>query len=95
MKRFSFTVLGDGNIYEVKIPTINTRIDGEYNFYGKLFPTDNGVISTISINMKDIAPNLYFGKIVPFDSNNIDAFLIQPAHVGDFNLKFWDVKFHY
>jgi len=92
-KRFSFMVLGDGNSYEVKIATSETRKDADYNHYGKIFPTENGVISEININIDELTPT-YTIKTVPFNQNSIETFIIQTFSKGDFNLKFWDIEFH-
>ncbi|MCL2270848.1 MAG: LuxR family transcriptional regulator [Treponema sp.] len=93
-KRFSFTVLGDGNTYEVKITTTEVRENADHNYYGKEFVTENGVISTFSFNIDELAPSPYFGKQVPFINSNIEAFLFQTSSPGDFNLKFWDINFY-
>jgi len=93
-KRFSFSVMGDGNIYEVKIPTTEAMENADYNFYGKRFSTENGVISDFNFYIDELAPLFLFGKEVPFVRDSIYGFLIQVCSKGDFNLKFWDIRFH-
>ena len=92
MKSFSFTVLGDGNIYETKIMTLEAKPD--HNYYGKAFRTENGVISTLSFNIEDLSQSPFFGKEVPYINDSIEGFLIQVSSIGDFNLKYWDIKFN-
>ena len=91
MKSFSFTVLGDGNTYQTKIITPEAKTD--HNYYGKAFRTENGVISTLSFNIEELSQLLNFDKKVPFINTGIEAFLIQIDSTGDFNLKFWNIKF--
>ncbi|MDR0502967.1 MAG: helix-turn-helix transcriptional regulator [Treponema sp.] len=92
-KRFSFMVLGDGNSYEVKIATSETRKDADYNHYAKIFSTKNGLISEININIDELTPT-YTIKTAPFNQNSIETFIIQTFSKGDFNLKFWNIEFH-
>jgi len=89
-KRFSFTVLGDGNTYEVKIPTTEAKTD--HNYYRKVFTTENGVIATFNFKMDELEPSP-FGKKTPFVNNSIEGFLIQTYSPGSFNLKFWNIRF--
>jgi len=94
MKRFSFTVLGDGKTYMALLPTTEARQEGGSNFYGVFFTTKNGVISTFTFLIDQLSQSSFFGKKVPFVQDNIEAFQIQIWTKGDFNLKFWDIKFH-
>jgi|GEM_PF-1754999 len=95
MKRFSFTVLGDGKTYMALLPTTETRQEGGSNYYCKHFTTKNGVLSTFVFYIDELAQSPFFGKKVPFVQNNIEALQIQVYSKGDFNLKFWDIRFYY
>ena len=93
MSRFSFTVLGDGNSYEVAMPTIES-IKAGFNHYVKVFTTENGIISEISFNIDELSQSLLFGKEAPFVRNNIEYFQINPYSRGEFNLKIWNIRFY-
>jgi DNA-binding CsgD family transcriptional regulator len=94
MKRFSLKVLGDGNSYAVMIPTIDTRLKSDYNHYRKLFTTQNGKISTITVNIEELVQSPFWGTPVPFKKSKIE-FIQFHAHVtSKFNLKIWDFRFY-
>jgi len=98
MTSFSFKVLGDGKLYRVNIPTTDTMVyDRVMDHYLTMFPTVNGQISTITINVDDLMQQGY-GKQVPFIRNNI---VFMEFAIGiefftessePFNLKVWDIR---
>jgi len=94
MSCFSFSVLGDGNSYDVMLMTSDTRKKGELNHYRKGFSTIKGKISTFNINVHELIQSPYFGKSVPFFQNNIEAMQFQVYSTGKFNLKIWDINIY-
>jgi len=90
-KVITFTVLGDGNIYEATVVTSKGETDEDYNFYGKNFITEKGEISTFSFNIDEISQLYLYGNDTPLNRDNIDAFYIHCFSAGDFKLKIWDV----
>jgi len=93
-KYFSFTVLGDGNTYEVILSTAKGGTNAVYNFYGKEFTAEKDVISTFNFNIDELSQSPFFGESEPFNRNNIEVFYIQSLSEGDFNLKIWDIQFY-
>jgi DNA-binding CsgD family transcriptional regulator len=91
MSSFSFTVLGDGNTYEVLIATADTIIFGEKNHFRKKFKTKKGEIKTIKVNINELSQHSQFGKVVQLDLNNIENLLFQAYNTGSFKLKIWNV----
>ena len=91
---FSFYILGDGNAYDVQLPTSETATEGGQNHYRLNFPTQKNKISMISVNMSELVQSKLFGKKVPFIQKNIDHIIIQPFCTGKFNIKVWDFKFY-
>ena len=94
-KVITFTVLGDGNIYEATVVTSKGETDEDYNFYGKNFITEKGEISTFSFNIDEISKLYLYGNDTPLNRDNIDAFYIRCFSAGDFKLKIWDVKIYF
>jgi DNA-binding CsgD family transcriptional regulator len=94
MSSFSFTVLGDGNTYDVMIPTSDTRIKGELNYYRKKFITTKGKTSTFNVNISEMVQSPYFGKQVPFNQQNIECLQFQAFSTGEFNLKVWNIRLY-
>jgi hypothetical protein len=92
MDSISFTVLGDGNSYDIIISTTESCIEGEHNHFRKTFTTQNCVINTFSINTSEFSQSRYFGKPVTFNKYNIEAMHFQATSVGEFNLKIWDIR---
>ncbi|MDR2543510.1 MAG: helix-turn-helix transcriptional regulator, partial [Treponema sp.] len=70
MSSYSFSILGDSNTYEVKISTSDTRLNAEHNHYLKSFTTKIGEITTLNININELAQSPFFGKPVPFIQDN-------------------------
>ncbi|MCL2800350.1 MAG: helix-turn-helix transcriptional regulator [Treponema sp.] len=93
MTSFSFKYISDGQPYEVKITTAEGRLNEEYNFYSKVLITKIGEISTVNININELAQNPFFGQSFPFNKDNIECFLFQPFSNGKFNIKIWDIRF--
>jgi len=98
MISFSFKVLGDGNSYEIAIITTDTRKKGGCNHYQKQFNTIKNKISIIQIKVSELAQvNVFnkpvFGKSVKFMQSNSELIQLHINGNGDFNLKFWDIKF--
>ena len=94
MSSFSFTVLGDGNTYDVMVTTSDTRIKGELNHYRKKFITIKGKTSTFNVNISEMLQSPYFGKKVPFNLQNIESLQFQAFSTGEFNLKVWNVRLY-
>ena len=99
MTSFSFKVLGDGNIYEIAVNTSDTRKKGGYNHYKKQFTTIKGKISTIHIKISELEQakvfdKPIFGKAVKFIQSNAELIQLHINGNGNFNLIFWDMKFH-
>ena len=94
MSSFSFTVLGDGNTYDVMITTSDTRIKGELNHYRKKFVTTKGKTSTFNVNISEMVQSPYFGKQVPFNQQNIECLQFQAFSTGEFNLKVWNIRLY-
>jgi DNA-binding CsgD family transcriptional regulator len=94
MSSFSFTVLGDGNTYDVMITTSDTRIKGGLNHYRESFTTVKGKISTFNVNISDMVQSPYFGKQVPFNQQNIECLQFQAFSTGEFNLKVWNIRLY-
>jgi len=98
MTSISFKVLGDGKLYRVNVPTTDTMIfDQMINHYLLMFPTINGQISTVTINVDDLMQQGY-GKQVPFIRDNIISmeFAVGIEFFSEssepFNLKIWDIR---
>ena len=91
---FSFYILGDGNTYDVQLPTSETATKGGHNHYRLTFPTQKNKTSMIFVNMSELVQSKIFGKKVPFIQKNIDHIIIQPFCTGKFNIKVWDFKFY-
>ena len=93
-KSFSFMALGDGKVYEVMLPTSDTRIKGGNNHYRKRFTTVKGRPAFFKFDVSELYQADYFGKPVPFIQDNVDLFQFQVYKPGDFYLKVWDVQFY-
>jgi len=97
MTSFSFKVLGDGRPYMVFIPTIDTQFyDEKRDHYRMMFPTINGQISTITINVDDLVQSGH-GIQVPFIKNDIlhiEFFIDENLTPDSFNLKVWDIRIY-
>jgi len=95
MTSFSFKVLGDGNSYKINIPTTDTLLyDENMDHYCITFPTANGRISTVTINVDDLMQGGH-GIPVPFIPNNIKyiEFLAQSSEPHySYHLKIWDIR---
>jgi hypothetical protein len=94
MTSFSFSVLGDGNTYDVIIGTKDARIEGEENGYHKRLTFKFGEISNINIKISELYQSPSYGKPVPFIQDNIECFHIGACCMGKFNLKVWDIRFN-
>ena len=94
MKGFSFRVLGDGNSYAVLLPTTDTKLKSDHNHYRKLFTTQNGKISTVTVSINELIQSPFWGNPAPFIQDNIEFFQIHAHVTGKFNLKFWDIRFY-
>jgi len=90
MGSFSLKVLGDGGFYAIMLNTIDTNGDDNYCI---MFPTTKNKISTITVNVDDLAQWGY-GTPAPFHKENIVLFEVHPLSPGPFHLKFWDIRFH-
>jgi DNA-binding CsgD family transcriptional regulator len=93
MSMLSFKVLGDGSEYWVMLPTTDT-IENHNHYFNK-FSTQNGKITTITVNIKN--------DLVQFCLDGITAEFIQDNIVGiqfnnfirkPFNLMIWDIKLY-
>jgi DNA-binding CsgD family transcriptional regulator len=93
MQRFSFKVLGDGNVYAVMIPTTETRLKSGYNHYRKAFTTKNSEVQKVTVNTDELVQSPFWGNSVPFCRNNIEFFQLHAHSTIEFNLKIWDVRF--
>ncbi len=98
MTSFSFRVLGDGKPCRVNIPTTDTVVyDRVMDHYLTMFPTVNGQISTITINVDELM-QIGYGKQVPFIRDNIVSmeFAIGIEFFTEssepFSLKIWDIR---
>nr|AGS51744.1 hypothetical protein [uncultured bacterium contig00037] len=92
MKSFSMKVMGDGNEYFFRLPTMET-IEGDHWLY--VFPTVKDEIITVSAAVLDDFNRLgWSGNDVEFIQNNIMFFQIQAVNPGPYKLKFWDIKLH-
>jgi len=90
MGSFSLKILGDGGFYAIMFQTTDTNGDDNYCI---IFPTTKDKISTITVNMDDIAQRGY-GTPAPFHKENITLFVVHPLSPGPFHLKLWDIRFH-
>jgi len=100
MNSFSFKVLGDGKPYRVNVPTTDTIVfDQDMDHYWIMFPTVNGQISTVTVNVEDLMQSGH-GRQVPFIRNNIASmeFAIFKDIVTEspdpFHLKVWDIRIY-
>jgi len=90
MESFSLKVIGDGGFYAIMLETTDTYWDDPYCI---IFPTTKDKITTISVNLDDLA-QLGYGTPAPFIKENITLILIHPLSHGPFKLKFWDMRFY-
>jgi len=93
MQLLSFKIIGDGKSYGIDIATSDSRSEGKDNHYKKIFATEAGKVTEISIYINELSQSPFFGKQVPFIQDNILLFQIHAYSFGEFNLKFWDIKF--
>jgi len=94
MSSFSFTALGDGNSYKVKITTTDARVKSEGNHYMKVFTTKKHELSTVNVQLSELSQSPHYGTPVPFIQDNIELLQLQPHSIGEFNLKIWDIRFN-
>ena len=93
MKSFSFKALGDGNRYYFRLPTFET-IEGDH--WVILFQTIDGEVITVKGNVPDdLFRYGWSGKEAEFIQENIMFVQVQTLRPGDFNLKFWDLRFYH
>jgi hypothetical protein len=93
MSMLSFKVLGDGSDYWIMLPTIETNID--YDHYFKLFSTQNGKTSTITVNMKnDLVQCSFNGIPREFIQDNIIGLQFHNFRKQSFNLMIWDINLY-
>jgi len=90
MESFSLKVIGDGGFYAIMLETTDTHGDDNYCI---IFPTTKDKITTISVNLDDLA-QLGYGTPVPFIKEHITLILFHPLSSGPFYLKFWDMRFY-
>jgi len=94
MTSFSFKVLGDGKPHKVKIATTDTLTnDGKEDDYCIMFPTINGQISAITIDVDHLAQEGY-GKPAPFILDNVVRMEFFAESPGPFYLKVWDIRIY-
>jgi len=94
MKRFSFTALGDGQTYEIKLATHEIR-QGSHNYYHKLVTPPKNEITVIYIYIDELVQSPFYpGKPEPFIQESIELLQIQTHSKGEFKLKIWDVRFN-
>jgi DNA-binding CsgD family transcriptional regulator len=92
MKSFSFKFMGDGNKYNVRLPTFET-IEGDHWIH--IFETEKDKPESITLNVPDDFFRAgWSGNEVDFIQDNIMFIQVQPVDPGNFNLKFWDFKFY-
>lgn len=91
---FSFSFKGDGNTYGVALTTSDSKNEGENNHYPKLFTAEKDKMLSIKLDLFGLTQYSTWGKQVPFIRENIIDFTIYTYSQGDFNLKFWDIKFY-
>jgi len=95
MTSFSFKVLGDGKDYRINITTTDTNTEYDVDHYCIMFPTTNGQISTVTINVDDLMQS-GFGIQVPFVPNNIlrlEFYIVKDSPYPEpFYLKIWDIR---
>jgi DNA-binding CsgD family transcriptional regulator len=93
MSMLSFKVLGDGNDYYIMLPTIETNKD--YDHYFKQFSTQNGKITTITVNIKnDLARYSYNGIPREFIQDNIIGLQFHNFRKQPFELMIWDINLY-
>jgi DNA-binding CsgD family transcriptional regulator len=93
MSMLSFKVLGDGKNYWVMLPTTDTKKDADH--YYKPFSTQNGKITTITVNIKnDLVQFINSSTPKKFIQDNI-LYLEFINYVKEsFNLMIWDIKLY-
>jgi len=97
MTSFSFKVLGDGKDYKINITTTDTDTEYDVDHYCIMFPTANGQITTVTINVDDLMQS-GFGKQVPFIPDNIlrlEFYVVKDTIAPEpFYLKVWDIRIY-
>jgi len=91
MTSFSFSVFGDGKIYQVLLPTNETNLEGGYNAYRKTFTTKKHEITTVTVDIYELTQAPLWGKKVPFIQNSVENFEFAAFIPGEFNLKIWNI----
>ena len=102
MKSISFTYMGDGGSYYISFPTIETiryvnPYSGKDEIFGehwlKILETKKDTVSNITINIPDDLVWLDEDRPKPdFIMKNLNCLQIQPAGMGSYNLKWWDIR---
>jgi len=91
-KGFSFTALGDGNMYNTALAMQGDGKETDYYLYGNDFIAKEGVISTYNFYFDELTQIPFYGNEIPFNRNKIEVFAIHKYSAGNFNLKIWDIK---
>jgi DNA-binding CsgD family transcriptional regulator len=94
MSSLSFTVLGDGNSYDVIIRTSDTA-ESNFNHYRKTFNTRKNEVSTFSFTIYEFSQVPSLGKPVQFIKDNIEWLQFETSLADEFILKVWNIGFHY
>jgi hypothetical protein len=94
MDSFSFTVLGDGNSYNVAISTKESKTKGENSHFRKIISTKNSEIITYNIDLNELSQDPIYGKPVPFIKNNIESLQFHVLSTAEFNLKVWNINIY-
>jgi endoglucanase len=91
MKSFSFMVSGDGNSYDVMVPTTESSV--AYNHYRYQF-TASAAAAKVTVNVPANLSQANWGGagVVEFVQDNIQGIQFQRVGSGSFNLKVWDVR---
>ncbi|MDR0290978.1 MAG: helix-turn-helix transcriptional regulator [Treponema sp.] len=93
MSMFSFKVLGDGNDYLVMLPTMETKEAGDH--YSKQFSTQNGKITTITVNINNELAQPFWSDITrEFIQDNIIGLQFHNFRKQSFNLLIWDINLY-
>jgi hypothetical protein len=92
MKSFSFKFIGDGNKYNVRLPTFET-IEGDHWLH--IFETEKYKTMSVTLNVpNDLIRLGWSGNEIDFIQENIMFIQFQPVDPGNFNLKFWDFEMY-
>jgi DNA-binding CsgD family transcriptional regulator len=92
MKSFSFKFMGDGNKYNIRLPTFET-IEGDHWMH--VFQTEKDKTMSITLNVPDDFFRVgWSGNEVDFIQDNIMFIQFGVVDQGDYNLKFWGFKFY-